>query len=284
MSARPLFGDSRITPTGMVVATAQAVEQYDIVGLASDTIIRASDQAWASAVATPTAPTVADTATATGTQLTNALTGVKISYQFPWGEGALSAAATATPTANASLLVSGTPLQPGTSALWTNVYVETSAGSGTYKFYGTTFGENVIVSTYGNGPVPWAGNSSGAAVLSDATTMTQYNFGLTYQGISNQRKVATVAQIFGNNGANLIQVNRTGGALIVEFDCASTSFAYNQFVGAAKDTGSTLMNQTVAAISGTPQIWTPGGARNPLAIGKCVEDTTTKTKIKVEIL
>ena len=56
MSARFILGDSRITPKPMTVATAQAVEVCDIVGLLANTIVRASDSA------STTIPTAAGTA------------------------------------------------------------------------------------------------------------------------------------------------------------------------------------------------------------------------------
>src|SRR5258708_1542689 len=96
----------------------------------SNTVKPAFALAWASAVA-------------------NGVAAVKISYQFRWGEGALSAAGTATPTLAAQLLVSGAVLVPPTPALYTNVYVETAAGSGVFKLYATTQGQNVVVEAYG---------------------------------------------------------------------------------------------------------------------------------------
>lgn len=263
MTARYLQGDPRMG-LGYPVATAQAVERFDMVALVAGTVVRAADTAWASAVAAPSAPTVADTADDINSGLTNAATSVKISYNFPWGEGALSAAGTATPTAQAGLLVTG--LTPASPALSTNVYVEDAAGSGVYKLWGVVQGGSAIVDAYGTGRVP------PTAVTSGALQVTQYNFAQAFLGVSNQRKVANVARIFGNSRDNEIMVIRGPGA-IVEFDCASASFAVGDYVGAAKDSGNALLNQTVVAV-----------ANEGLAIGRVAHKETTVTKIAVELL
>jgi len=137
MSARRVQGDMGLLFSS-VVATAQAVEVFDLLSftIAGNTCVRAQDQAWATAVATPTSVTATNGAVAMGTSLTNALTAVKISYQFPFGEGPLSAASTATPTAGAQIKLTGASLTPPAPALWTNIYVETSAGSGVYGLSG----------------------------------------------------------------------------------------------------------------------------------------------------
>lgn len=235
------------------VATAQYVEQWDMVALQADTVVRATDITWASAVATPAAPTVANAAVNVGSPLTNALTAVKISYQFPWGEGALSAAGTATPTGGAFLLVSGAALIPPTPAIWTNIYVETSAGSGVFKLYDTTpTGANILVSSYGTGQVP-----ATSPVLSGALQVTQFNFAQIYAGISLQRKCSATgpnsalfgnnAFVFGNSAANQLMVGRRG---IVQIDLASAgTLQPGQFVGMAKDVGNDLLNQTVAQVA-----------------------------------
>lgn len=282
MSARFIFGDSLITPTPMAVATAQAVEVGDLVGLAANTIVRASDTTWGTAHTAPAAPTLAEAPAAGDTALTNALTGVLVSAQFPWGEGIIGTPGTVTPTAARRIKCTLAALP--THALYWNVYVEDAAGSGVYKLWRSGFqGSQIIyIDAYGAGPVPYAGNQGGAVVLTGALQMTQYAFAKLFVGCSNQRKVATVAQIFGNNGANLIMINR-GGRLVVEFDCASASFTQGQFVAPAKASGNALEDQKVALAEGQ-QLWSPTSPRNPLAIGKVVQDTTSSTKVWVELL
>lgn len=263
MGARRVFGDFGLGEP-FPVLTAQAVEQYDLVTLSANNIIRAQDVAWGTAVAAPSAPTAADGGVAFGTGLTNAATAIKISYQFPWGEGALSAAASATPTANAAIKLSGAPLTPGTNALWTNIYVETAAASGVFQFYGTTTGQNVMILGYGNGRVP------PTAVASGALEATQFAFNQTFAGCSNQRKIAALARIFGNSLDNVIMVGKSG---TYEFDCAAATFNYGDFVAPAKDTGNNLLNQTV--------IKTAGPA---LGIGRVARTyLSNTTKVEVEI-
>jgi hypothetical protein len=50
MSARYLYGDTR--PLVVTIATAQAVAPVDIVGMASNTLVRASDTTWNTDLAT----------------------------------------------------------------------------------------------------------------------------------------------------------------------------------------------------------------------------------------
>ncbi len=197
--------------------------------------------------------------------MTNAATGVKITYQFPWGEGAPSAAGSATPTAHAGLLISGTPLVPPVNALWTNIYIETAAGSGVYKLYGTTYGSSVIAFTYGTGQAIPTGLASGALEY------TQFLFASTFAGISAQRKIGSpsTARIFGNSADNVIMVYQGG---CYEADCASATFNIGDFVGMAKDTGNTLTNQNVVAVSSPA-----------LAIGRVIFPGTSVTKVQIEV-
>ncbi len=58
MAIRRLFGDVR-PQMAKTVASAQAVEVYDAVCLLSNTIIRAADTVWGTAVAAPTTSTLA---------------------------------------------------------------------------------------------------------------------------------------------------------------------------------------------------------------------------------
>lgn len=269
MSGRIIYGDAR--PVMAPVLTAQELAIADLVGLSSGNLVRAEDEEWQTAVATPSAPTVADGAVAVGTSLTNAATGVKISYQFPWGEATLSSAGSATPTAGALLKVSGSPLVPSAPALHTNVYVETAAGSGTYKLWGTTKGSTVMVDSYGAGRLPYADNASGAAVASGAKELTQYNFAQRFLGASAQAKDADVARVVGNGADNIARVD-CDGTMIYDLDSATTAVVGDWF-GAAKATGNTLTSQTLAAV-----------ADESLAVARCVEAGTSVTTLKVKLL
>lgn len=263
MTIRRFKGNFKVSQ-GLVVATAQAIAEQDMVAMVSSTLVRASDTTWASAVATPSAPTVANGGTAVGSGLANSLTGVKVSANFPWGEGALSAAATATPTLASTLKITLAALPTGATS-W-NVFIESAAGNATYLLYETVYtGGAVIYATgYGTGRVPAA-----SAVLTDATTMTQYNFSRYFIGISNQRKVANVARPFGNSEDNRMIVCQGG---VYECDCASASFDVGDYVGPAKDTGNTLMDQTVIEV-----------AHESLAVGRVVQAGTSVTKVLVEM-
>ena len=276
MGARRVQGDFMLTQ-GYIVATGQSVEFMDMVSYTGATVQRAQDLlgssatpgAWPSAEATPTAPTMTDAGTAVGSALTNAAVHAKISYNYPWGEGPLSVAASVTPSAGDAVIVTGlAPVSPGLS---TNLYVETSAGSGIYKLHSSTIGDNVFLTNYGNGRTP------PAAVSVTATTVAQYNFAQAFLGVSNQRMptsgppaiYGTPKRPFGNSTDNTIMVCRGG---VFEFDCVSASFAAGAYVGAAKATGNALLNQTVVAVSSPA-----------LAIGKVFTDVTYSVKVMVEI-
>lgn len=275
MGARRVQGNFNLA--SYVVATSQAVEPYDLVGYAAATVTRAADQTWASAISTPSAPTVAASAASRGTALTNAATGVKVAIQLPWGEGTLSSAGSATPTAAYGLKVTLAAC-PSPGLGW-NVYVEDSAGSGTYLFQqfvpASTAPTIIYVDSYGAGAAPGTLNASGSAVAQGAKEVTQYNFCKTFLGVSNQRMATTgffgaPTRPFGNSVDNQIMICRGG---VFEFDTASASYAEGAYVGPAKASGNALLSQTVAAV-----------AHPTLAIGKVFKLTSSSTKVMVEIM
>lgn len=223
---------------------------------------------WQSAVSTPSAPTVTNTTTTLATGLTNALTGVKVSYQFPWGEGTLSSAGTATPTAQAGLLLAG--LAVPSPAIGVNVYVESSAGSGTYKLYaqyavqpGQQGIGNQLIVGYGTGQVP-----PGSPAAQDATAVSQYTFRQSFAGVSEQCYDGTNDSAYGIKDGKL----RASQSGVYEFDCASASFNVGDLVGPAKQSGNALEPQKVVAVT-----------HELLAIGRVVEGTSSQTTVKVEI-
>lgn len=106
--------------------------------------------------------------------------------------------------------------------------------------------------------------------------LTQASFALKFLGVSNQRKVAGKAFIFGNSLGNLNEIKMMvirGPGAIIEFDCASATFAVGDLVGPAKDTGNALLNQTVVAV-----------ATYDLAIGRVVQAVTSSLKVRVELM
>lgn len=260
-------------PKIVPVLTAQAIAVCDLVGLSSGTAIRAQDVAWQTAIGTPASPTLADGAVSVGGPLTNGVTGVKISYQFPWGEGTTSAPATVTPTAHAFIVISGASLVPPAPALWTNIYTETAAGSGVYKLRATTLGQTMLIDSYGAGQVPYAGNSSAAAQDGSALVYTQWLFAQAFEGVSGQTKQANVARVLANSADNLIRID-TGG--IFYADAASAAYNPGDLLGVAKDTGNTLSTtNALAAVN-----------HESLSVARCAYGTNgvSVTNILVEIL
>lgn len=259
-TARYRYGDTN--PQNAPFKSAVAVQIGDLSFLDetdSYTLKPAGSYSWQSAIATPSAPTVANTATAVGSPLTNSATGVKISYQFPWGEGALSSAGSATPTAAARLLVSGAPLLPPAPALWTNIYVETAAGSGTYKLWGISYGESVNVDTYGGGRTPPA-----SPLTVDATLATQYQFAQRFVGVAAQRYDGSNANAYGIKDG-LIRYSTSG---VYAFDCAAATFNADDLVGPAKQTGNALEPQKVVLVGNVQ-----------LAVGRVVQPYTSNTTL-----
>jgi hypothetical protein len=263
MSIGVYLGLGDVRPRKVGLLTAQAVTQYDLIGLSSGNAVRAEDESWASAVATPSAPTVANGAVAVGSPLTNALTNVKVSIMFPWGEGALSAAGNATPTAAALLKVTLAAL-PAPGLYWC-IYVEDAAGSGVYKLWGTSHtGSIVMVDSYGLGRVP------PSAVLSGATEISQYNFAQKFMGLAHQTKAANAVRCYGSSEDNKLIVH-PGGCFLA--DCASATFAVGDAVGPAKQSGNALESQKLVGV-----------ADISLGVGYCIEAGTSITTVKFEVV
>ncbi len=263
------YGDPK--PVKAPWKSGVAVDAGDLVYLdAGDsfTVKPASSLSWPSDVAAPSAPTVADGAHNVGTSLTNAATGVKVSYQFPWGEGALSSAGSVTPTAGAAIKLSGLAIPA--PAIGLNVYVETSAGSGTYRLYAQYavqpgqqgLGDQFLFG-YGLGQTP------PTAVTSTATDLAQYNFAGAFLGVSAQSYDGSNGSAYGINDGNL-RVD-TGG--VYDFACASTTWVVGDLVAPAKQSAASLLDpQTVAKASG-----------KATAIGKVVQAGTSVTTVRVAL-
>lgn len=264
MTAKYRYGETN--PATAPLKSAVAVNIADLCYIDdsdSYTLKPAGSFTWGAAIATPSAPTVANGAVAVGSPLTNAATGVKISYQFPWGEGPLSAAGSATPTAAAMLLASGAPLVPPLNALYTNIYVETAAGSGVYKLWGASYGESVMVNSYGAGQVP-----AGSPVTVSALLATQYAFVQKFVGCSGQRFDGTNTAAYGIKDG-LIRFDTHG---VYQFDCASATFNAGDWVGPDKASGNTLEPQKVVAV-----------VSPVLAIGRVVLGATNVTSVLVDV-
>lgn len=238
-------------PRPLPVATAQQVAAGDMVCFTSSTvanIIRAQDITFASAYSTPNAPTVAAGGAGTGDgPLTANPTHVKISYNFPWGEGPLSAAGVATPAAGGSLTVSGTPMTLVAPATSVNVYVETSAGSGVYQLYATTTAGYLVVFAYGAGQVP-----PSTTVAMTALAVTQFNFHQLFVGNSASFKDPNVAAVAGYGQNNLI-LCYTNGIYYADLDQLYTWLPGDMFAPAGNLTSSpTALQSQVLASLGSP--------------------------------
>lgn len=249
-----------VAPLLAPVLTAQDVVRGDLVGLSSGNVVQASDTTWGSAVTT-SAPTIADVALAYGSGLTNAATDVKVSFNFPWGEGTLSSAGTATPTANGGLEIAAVALP--TNAISRNIYVEDSAGSDVYKLYAVDHGGQTVITGYGIGRVP------PTAVNQGALEATQFAFAQSFLGVSAQDKTANVARVVGNSVDNEIRINTAG---VYDFDCASATFTVGDLVGVAKASGNALEDQKVVEV-----------VHESLAIGVVVKAATSATTVRVRL-
>lgn len=217
---------------------------------------------WVSAQSAPAAPTVTDTAVAIGSALTNAALGVKATYVTDYGETEASSAGSATPTAAAALRVTAITLPSGMRGI--RYYVETSAGSGTYKFYRETMGESFLITGYGA-----AGGAAAPSVTTlGATVMTQAAFAALFGGVSDQYYDGT--NLTDGIRDSKIRFDPSG---VFEFDTASASYNVGDLVGPAKASGNTLEPQKVAAV-----------ANEYLACGRVVEATSSQTTVLVEIM
>ena len=172
------------------------------------------------------APVVTNGGVAIGTGLAASLTGVYVSIQYPWGEGTISLIGTATPTAGAAIVLPKF-LVPAPGLYW-NIYVESVPGNATPLLWGISYGGQVLITGLGIGQAPYAGNPTpGTAVLSDATTLTQWAFGITFAGVSAQTKVANVATVPNNSIANQIRIDPTG---VYEFDTRPADLVHGRSV------------------------------------------------------
>lgn len=257
------------------VATAQAVAVNDMVAVISGTIVRPEDVSWGTAHTAPSAPTLADGSVALGTALTNAVTGVLVTAQFPWGEAIIGTAGTVTPTAGRAIKCTLAALP--TYALYWNIYVETAAGSTVYKLWrgGFTGAQIVYIDAYGAGQVPYACNPGGVVVPTGALEMTQYAFVGTelapqFLGLSHETKAANVARPYGGSEDNQLQVNVSG---TFPSTCASATFAVGDYVGPAKQSGNLLESQKLVAV-----------CHPSLAIGRVIEVGSSVTTVKFEVL
>ncbi len=255
-----LYGET--SPLIFPVATAIDLEVGDATYFASGSITPADELAWGTAVTTA-APVITDGVIDLNTGLTAAVTSVKVSYNFPWGEGTLSDEDTVTPTAQSYIILAAVALP--TPAVSRNVYVESAAGSGIWKLYATDEGGVMHIMGYGIGRVP------PTAKLQAETTITQYTFAQAFAGISGQIKGEGVALVSGNSTDNVVRVN-TGG--VYRAPCASTTWKVGDFVNMKKDTGDTLMNQTVERVA-----LVGDSLGHTIAIGMCVKAATSATTV-----
>lgn len=263
MSSKYRYGETN--PVNIAFKSGVAVNIGDLCYIDegdSYTVKPAGSYTWGSAQSTPSAPTVADSGVSVGSNLTNGATHVKMSANYPWGEGVLSAAGVATPTTHAALLVSAVAL-PLYATSW-NYYVETSAGSATYKLAAVGQGEDKLIFAYGNGRVPPASPATITALLA-----TQYPFIERFIGVAGQRYDGTNAAAYGIQDLKL-RIDTSG---VYTFDCAaSSSFNSGDWVGPDKASGNALLPQQVVAVSSPA-----------LAIGRVTRAFTSVSAVDVMI-
>lgn len=198
------------------------------------------------------------------------------------GRRHLSAAGSATPTLHAAILLAGFAVP--TPVLAVNVYVETSAGSGTYELYETIptgypqtgnlagIGDRFIFG-YGAGQAPPA-SPVGAAALQ----VTQYNFAQAFLGVSGQTKKTTnffgnaQAYAYGNSAPNQVRVDCDG---IFLFDLtASASLNVGQLIGPYQNsTPNGLLSQVCQLV-----------AHESLAVARVVENVSSMTQVKARLI
>ena len=120
------------------------------------------------------------------------------------------------------------------------------------------------------------GMSSDTVVKASDTTWdtnlatTQTAFANLFLGAAAQRKIANTARVQGNSDDNKMTVCTQG---IVEFDCASATFAVGDLVGPAKQSGNALEDQKVVGV-----------ASEAYAIGRVAKSGASVTKVWVQLL
>jgi len=280
MACQYLRGEKNIALFPVKSAVAIAKGDFLYVDSADGyTVKPAGSMTWQSAVSAASTPTITNTTTTLATGLTNAVTGCKVSYQFPWGEGTLSAAGTATPTANAGLMLTGVALP--SPAIGLNVYVESAAGSGTYLLYGQYAGiqgagpaaptqlgiGNQLIMGYGRG------NAPPTAAAQDATAISQFYFRNRFVGVADQdfagETFSTVPLQYGLQDGKISVC--TSGVFLV--DMASATQYASDLMGLAKQSGNLLEPQKVVAVTG-----------ENLAVGRLVKSYgSSKTQAEINI-
>jgi hypothetical protein len=251
-----------------------------VTGSINGSIIPAAAWPWQSAVTAASAPTLADGGAATATAFTNAATHVKVSYQYPWGEGVLSSATSVTPTAHAMILLTGVALPA--PAVGLNVYVETSAGSGTYKLWNTIYGDgqgivgDTFITGYGKGQSPPASPPG-----EGATIVNQYYFAQQFVGVADQAYDGTTGTRPGAGGTNAIGIAdgyiRYSSSGTFEFAIAAGTYSPGQLVGvAANATPNALLSQSVAIV--TSPVLAIGMVDNVVSVSSTLVKVKVSTK------
>jgi len=241
----------------------------------SNQLRTAAKYTFGTVIATPSAPTLADGAVNIGTVLTNSATHVKVSYQFPWGEGALSAATAVTPTAHAAVLLSGVAVVADVIGL--NVYVETSAGSGTYKLWGQInvqggglgFGD-ILITGYGLGQAP-----PGTTAAQTALAITQYGFAQAFCGVAAQFWDGTTAgspaapTAFGLKDG-MLRYDTSG---VYRFNVGTaTAFNAGALVGLDNNSGALYTQQVIGVSSGALSIGRVAVSTNGVSVSTVLVD------------
>lgn len=284
MGYRYKNGDTR--PVALAIKSGVDIAAGDLVYLSSSATVTvngdstttyslapAADLTYQSAitaVAGSTTPTVtAETGTVGSAFSASDVVTLKINLALPWGEGTLSAASgNATIAGNGDALVLTTPDLSATPATGLTVYVCSANGGSTYKHYVTHPGSgNIMILSYGKGREP------GTAVAQTGLEYTQYNFSRIFAGVAAQAYDGTTftsyPDAYGIRDGRL----RVDTAGVFAFSCAASDvLREGDLVGPAKQSGSALENQKVAAV-----------AHSSLAIGRVWKGNNLTSTVWVEI-
>jgi len=258
-----------IDTSALVTVAGDATTSYSVAP-ASDLTYQ-SDITTVTGATTPTTALLEAGASGSGFSSSDSLT-YKLSVNYPWGEGTLSAASSGlsiTSSGDAARVLLVDTVAPGLSM---NVYTPTANGSSTYKLNGTFYGaSDVYLTAWGKGRTP------PTAAPQTALAFTQYNFGLVFAGVAAQGYDGTsfasgaTPRAYGITDGK-VRVDTSG---VYEFDCAAAAvLREGDLVGLSANGGGTALLTTTVE----------GVAHASLAIGRVARANNKTAKVWVEIM
>ena len=237
-----VLSGSTITLSQAATLSGTSVPTNVLTG--GNTLIRAQDYIYPGAgIGAPSAPVIADSGiAATSGGFAASATLVKVSFQWPWGEGVLSAASNSvTPTATHTLSLAAITLP--WPALWINIY--TSVAGAAYQLVGQAQtsggwgGSSTQLLGPGTGPA-----TNYAPVAVTAQMLAQYAFAQIFTGLSGCTKAAGVSQITGQYTANVCRVDTgTNTTFYGDLDGSYTPNVGDYYAPAFNSAATTLQSQ-----------------------------------------